>query len=92
MTEWPTHCIHGLPVNGPWCPQCKGANLIDQEVSEVAWAILRALHEKIPEDDRPMSWSDVDGDQERLIRGAAVAAIECIRKRDTDGEIVKQED
>ena len=23
-TEWPTHCIHGHPVNGDvWCPKCK---------------------------------------------------------------------
>lgn len=92
MTEWPTHCIHGLPVDGPWCEQCKRSNLIDPEVTDVAWEILRALHENVPEDKRPMSWSDVDGDQEQRIRGAAVAAIECIRKRDASGERATKED
>ena len=55
---------------------------MDPEVTEVAWAILQALHANIPEADRPMSWSDVNGDQEQRIRAAAVAAIECLRARD----------
>lgn len=82
--EWPTHCIHGLPVNGPWCPKCKGAGLIDREVANVAWAILQSLHENVQETERPMSWSDVNGDQEQRIRAAAVAAIEYIRRRDNN--------
>ena len=56
--------------------------LIDEEVEEVAWAILQALHENVPEQNRPMSWSDLKGDQDQRVRSAAVAAIECIRKRD----------
>jgi hypothetical protein len=84
MTEWPTHCIHGNPVGEgmPWCPKCRAANLVDEEVMEVAWAIRQSLHENVPEDQRPMSWSDVAGDQEMRIRAAAVAAIECVRTRD----------
>jgi hypothetical protein len=54
----------------------------DEEIEEVAWAILQALHENVPEDKRPMSWSDLKGDQDQRIRSAAVAAIECIRARD----------
>lgn len=50
--------------------------LIDPEVEAVGWAIVQALHVRVSEAERPMSWSDVKGDQEQLIRGAAVAAIE----------------
>lgn len=82
--DWPTHCIHGNPIGDEWCPKCKRANLIDPEVTDVAWAILQALHENVPEAERPMSWSDVNGDQEQRIRAAAVAAIECIRSRDAE--------
>jgi|HubBroStandDraft_6_1064221.scaffolds.fasta_scaffold00175_13 hypothetical protein len=56
--------------------------MIDEEVEAVAWAILQALHENVPEESRPMSWSDLKGDQDQRVRSAAVAAIECIRKRD----------
>ncbi len=55
---------------------------MDEEVEAVAWAILQALHENVPEDKRPMSWSDMKGDQDQRVRSAAVAAIECIRTRD----------
>lgn len=55
---------------------------IDPEVTDVARAILQALHQNVPEADRPMSWSDVNGEQEQRIRAAAVAAIECLRARD----------
>lgn len=55
---------------------------IDEEVEAVAWAILQALHENVPEDQRPISWSDLKGDQDQRVRSAAVAAIECIRERD----------
>ena len=55
---------------------------MDQEVEAVAWAILQALHENVPEESRPKSWSDLKGDHDQRIRGAAVAAIECIRERD----------
>lgn len=61
---------------------------MDQEVTEVAWAILQALHENVQEDQRPMSWSDVNGDHEQRIRSAAVAAIEVIRNRDRSLEQV----
>jgi hypothetical protein len=55
---------------------------MDEEVDAVAWAILMALHENVPEEKRPISWSDLGGDQDQRIRSAAVAAIECIRERD----------
>lgn len=55
---------------------------MDQEVEAVAWAILQALHENVPEESRPKLWSDLKGDQDQRIRRAAVAAIECIRERD----------
>lgn len=55
---------------------------MDQEVEAVAWSILMALHENVPEAERPKSWSDLGGDQDQRVRGAAVAAIECIRARD----------
>lgn len=86
-SEWPTHCIHGVQIDGPWCAKCRsvGLGLTDQEVSGVAWSILQALHENVPEDKRPMSWSDVNGDQEQRIRSAAVAAIEYIRSHDGEG-------
>lgn len=51
----------------------------DREVTDVAWAILAALHQNIPEADRPMSWSDVAGDQEQRIKDAAAAAIYIVR-------------
>jgi hypothetical protein len=57
---------------------------MDQEVEVVAWKILQALHEDVPEQSRPKSWSDLKGDQGQRIRAAAVAAIaaiECIRGR-----------
>jgi hypothetical protein len=41
----------------------------------VAWTILTALHENISEDQRPMSWSDLNQDHEKRIRAAADAAI-----------------
>lgn len=47
---------------------------IDHEEA-VGWAILQALHENVPEAERPMSWSDMKGDQEIRIRAAARAAI-----------------
>lgn len=80
QVAWPTHCIHGLPVDGPWCEKCKRAGS-DPEVTEVAWEMLQALHVNIPGNERPMSWSDVNSSQEQRIRGAAIAAIECIRAR-----------
>lgn len=55
---------------------------MDEEVETVAWAILQALHENVPEETCPMSWSDLRNDQEQRIRAAAVAAIECVRERD----------
>lgn len=55
---------------------------MDSEVMDVAWTILQALHENVAAIDRPMSWSDVNGDQEQRVRAAAVAAIECLRARD----------
>ena len=55
---------------------------MDEEVEAVAWAILQALHENVPEEKRPKGWSDVRGDNEQRIRAAAVSAIECIRERD----------
>jgi hypothetical protein len=55
---------------------------MDEEVEAVAWAILQALHENVPEESRPKSWSDLKGDQDQRVRSAAVAAIECIRARD----------
>lgn len=42
---------------------------------EVAWAILQALHENVPEAERPMSWSDVNGEQEKRLRAAAYTAM-----------------
>ena len=61
-----------------------GSIRLDDEVADVAWVILQALHGTLPVDQRPMSWSDVKGDQEERIRAAAVAAIECIRDRDAE--------
>jgi hypothetical protein len=55
---------------------------MDEEAEAVAWAILQALHENVPEESRPKSWSDLKGDQNHRIRAAAVAAIECVRERD----------
>lgn len=49
---------------------------LDSQVEAVAWAILQALHEDVPEDKRPMSWSDLKDGQESRIRAAATAAIE----------------
>lgn len=41
----------------------------------VAWAILQALHAHLPEDTRPMSWSDLSDEQAERIRQAASAAM-----------------
>jgi hypothetical protein len=41
----------------------------------VAWAILQELHSNIPEDKRPLSWSDLSDEQAARIRRAAKAAI-----------------
>jgi hypothetical protein len=54
----------------------------DEEVEKVAWAILQALHENVPEENRPISWSDLKGDQDQRVRSAAIAAIECVRELD----------
>ena len=42
----------------------------------VAWRILQALHSNVPEDQRPMSWSDMSPEQQTRIRQAADDAIE----------------
>ena len=53
------------------------------ELSElVAWEIVKALHEHVPEADRPMSWSDLDESQESRIRAAAVVAIDIVQAAD----------
>jgi hypothetical protein len=45
-------------------------------LENVAWAILSELHTNVPEDKRPMSWSDLSDEQAERIRRAAGAAIE----------------
>lgn len=47
-------------------------------VEELAWAILSELHRNIPEDIRPMSWSDLSDEQAERMRRAATAAIGVI--------------
>jgi hypothetical protein len=79
---WPGTCIHGAPVEQS-CVECQMANLALQtpEVEAVAWDILEALHENVPEQDRPMSWSDMRRDQELRIRRAAHAAVRRLSAR-----------
>lgn len=52
----------------------------DADLKEIAWAILQGLHSHLPEEQRPMSWSDLkDGQAERVL-AAALAASRTIRR------------
>ncbi len=62
---WPEEICHTVP----------DLSRHQHEVDRVAWAILQALHKDVPEEQRPMSWSDLAEGQEERIRAAAVAAI-----------------
>jgi hypothetical protein len=44
-------------------------------VEKVGWAIVQALHANVPEDQRPMSWSDLSEEHENRILAAAHAAM-----------------
>lgn len=59
--------------------------ITDAQIETVGWAILQALHADIPEDSRPLSWSDLDGSQERRIKEAAALALGAAKSMLTDG-------
>ena len=58
----------------PW-NQRGALEVADDEVDALGWEILQALHSQIPADKRPLSWSDLGGDQPDRIRDAARAAL-----------------
>lgn len=39
------------------------------------WALISTLHENIPEDDRPMAWSDFSDEQATRLKKAAAAFL-----------------
>ena len=49
--------------------------ITDSQIETVGWAILQALHADLPEAARPQCWSDLNGLQERRIKGAAALAL-----------------
>jgi len=59
--------------------RCGHKVLFSSDVDRVRWAILSELHTNIPEDKRPMSWSDLSDEQAERMRRAACAAIDAIR-------------
>lgn len=45
QAEWPTQCIHGNAIEGPWCPDCQASNLkIPERWRDVYRNALRKSH------------------------------------------------
>lgn len=53
------------------------------EIPEAAlWALIGTLHENVPEDDRPMSWSDFSNEQANRLKRAATAFLRAWQGQD----------
>jgi hypothetical protein len=62
-----------------------------KSTERVAWIILQTLHENVPEDKRPMSWSDLSEEQSSRIHIAAQRAINetLLIKQEIDNILLK---